>query len=316
MRSGVHIVDVMITAENLTKRYGATTAVNDLSFTVRPGVVTGFLGRNGAGKSTTMRMLVGLDRPTTGRISIDGRDYREFNDPLRHVGAMLDARGVHPGRSGYDHLLAVAYSNGIPRRRVEQVVEMVGLRSVVFRRAGGFSLGMGQRLGIATALLGDPEILVLDEPTNGLDPDGILWLRTLLSRIAAEGRTVFLSSHLMSELALIAEDLVVIGGGELLAVGSVDAVVASVSPETVRVITPEAGALARALQGPGVSVSSTDSETLDVQGLAAREIGSIAAGARIVLYGLETHQASLEEAFMQITQGAPVHGAHLQEVAE
>ncbi len=175
---------------------------------------------------------------------------------------------------------------------------------------------MGQRLGIATALLGDPEILVLDEPTNGLDPDGILWLRTLLSRIAAEGRTVFLSSHLMSELALIAEDLVVIGGGELLAVGSVDAVVASVSPETVRVITPEAGALARALQGPGVSVSSTDSETLDVQGLAAREIGSIAAGARIVLYGLETHQASLEEAFMQITQGAPVHGAHLQEVAE
>ncbi|MEI4747804.1 ABC transporter ATP-binding protein [Rhodococcus erythropolis] len=294
----------MIIAESLTKRYGEKVAVEDLSFTVRPGAVTGFLGPNGAGKSTTMRMLVGLDQPTDGRITIDGRDYRELPDPLRHVGVLLDARAVHPGRSARNHLLMVAHTHQIPAARVDEVLNMVGLDSVARQRAGGFSLGMGQRLGVATALLGDPEVLVLDEPVNGLDPDGVLWMRELLRRLAREGRTVFLSSHLMSELSLIAEDLVVIGQGKLLACGAMDDIVSSVAPNTIRVITPDAAVLTAALQGPHVSVTSSDRETLEIEGLSAREVGVRAAAAGVTLYELTSHSLSLEEAFMQITKNA------------
>lgn len=297
-------VKSMIIAESLTKRYGEKVAVADLSFTVRPGAVTGFLGPNGAGKSTTMRMLVGLDQPTDGRITIDGRDYRELPDPLRHVGVLLDARAVHPGRSARNHLLMVAHTHQIPAARVDEVLNMVGLDSVARQRAGGFSLGMGQRLGVATALLGDPEVLVLDEPVNGLDPDGVLWMRELLRRLAREGRTVFLSSHLMSELSLIAEDLVVIGQGKLLACGAMDDIVSSVAPNTIRVITPDAAVLTAALQGPHVSVTSSDRETLEIEGLSAREVGVRAAAAGVTLYELTSHSLSLEEAFMQITKNA------------
>lgn len=293
----------MITAEHLTKRYGETAAVDDLSFAVRPGVVTGFLGPNGAGKSTTMRMLVGLDNPTSGRITIDGRLYRDLPDPLRHVGVMLDARAVHPGRSAFHHLLAVAQTHGMPTARVHEVLEMVGLGAVAHRRAGGFSLGMSQRLGVATALLGDPQVLVLDEPVNGLDPDGVLWIRRLLASLAREGRTVFLSSHLMSELALIAEHLVVIGQGRLLAASSVDHLLASVGPPGVRVVTPDAAGLTTVLRGPDVTVTATDAETLQVQGLDAREVGRRAAAQGVVLAELTPHRVTLEDAFMQLTQG-------------
>lgn len=294
----------MIIAEHLTKRYGDKTAVDDLSFSVRQGTVTGFLGPNGAGKSTTMRILVGLDKPTAGRISIDGRDYIGLPDPLRHVGIMLDSKATHPGRSAYRHLMAVAQTHGISEKRVVQVLDMVGLSSVARKRAGGFSLGMSQRLGVATALLGDPQVLVLDEPVNGLDPDGVLWIRGMLSSLAEEGRTVFLSSHLMSELSLIAQELVVIGQGRLLAAGSVENIVSSAAPGTTRVVTPDAGALAEALQGPEVSVTSTDRETLSVRGRTAREVGTIAADHGITLYELAAQRLSLEEAFMQITRNA------------
>jgi ABC-2 type transport system ATP-binding protein len=292
----------MIIAEGLTKKYRDRLAVDDLSFTVRPGVVTGFLGPNGAGKSTTMRMLVGLDEPTSGRITIAGTGYRELPDPLRHVGVLLDARAVHPGRSARNHLLMVAHTHQIPIARVDEVLNMVGLTSVARQRAGGFSLGMGQRLGVANALLGDPDVLVLDEPVNGLDPDGVLWMRELLRSLARDGRTVFLSSHLMSELSLIAEDLVVIGQGKLLARGAVDDIVASVAPNTIRVLTPDATALAAVLHAPHVRVVSTGRETLEIEGLSTREVGVAAAAAGLTLYELTTHRLSLEEAFMQITK--------------
>ncbi|WP_119696559.1 ABC transporter ATP-binding protein [Microbacterium halotolerans] len=304
----------MIVAEHLTKRYGGKTAVADLSFAVRPGVVTGFLGPNGAGKSTTMRMLVGLDEPTSGSITVDGQCYWDLPDPLRHVGVLVDAKAVHPGRSAYHHLLAIAQTHRIPAARVGEVLEMVGLSSVARKRAGGFSLGMGQRLGIAAALLGDPRVLVLDEPVNGLDPDGVLWIRRMLSDLAASGRTVFLSSHLMSELSLIADDLVVIGQGRLLASGSVSDVVSSVAPSTVRVVTPDAADLAAALQGADVTVTSPDRETLDVQGRSAREIGEFAGARGFTLHELTTRRISLEEAFMQITRNAVEYGTS-QEVA-
>lgn len=304
----------MINATDLTKRYGEKTAVDHLSFSVRPGVVTGFLGPNGAGKSTTMRMLVGLDRPTSGRITIGGRLYRELPDPLRHVGVMLDARAVHPGRSAHHHLVAVAQTHGLPESRVGEVLEMVGLSAVARRRAGGFSLGMSQRLGVATALLGDPEVLVLDEPVNGLDPDGVLWIRRLLAGLAREGRTVFLSSHLMSELSLIADDLVVVGQGRLLAASSVADFLASAGPAGVRVVTPDATALMGALQGPGVDITATDAQTLEIQGTGAREVGRAAAAHGVALVELTTLRPSLEEAFMRITQGAVEFGAH-EEVA-
>jgi ABC-2 type transport system ATP-binding protein len=304
----------MIQSTHLTKRYGEKTVVDDLSFTVRPGVVTGFLGPNGAGKSTTMRMLVALDRPSGGDITVHGRRYRDLPDPVRHLGVMLDARSVNPGRTARNHLLAVADTHGICRARVDEVLEMVGLGAVAHRRAGGFSLGMSQRLGIATALLGDPAALVLDEPVNGLDPDGVLWLRELLVRLAAEGRTVFLSSHLMSELSLIASDLVVIGQGRLLAAGTVDDVIESVAPQTTRVVTPDAPRLAAAVQRSGIEVRRSGGETLFVNGYTAREVGVIAARHGVTLHELTTERASLEEAFMHITRNAVEYTSH-QEVA-
>ncbi|MEV4669964.1 MULTISPECIES: ATP-binding cassette domain-containing protein [Microbacterium] len=294
----------MITSHHLTKRYGEKTVVDNLTFTVRPGVVTGFLGPNGAGKSTTMRMLVGLDRPTDGRITVGGRRYQDLPDPIRHLGVMLDARAVNPGRTALNHLLVVAETHNIARARAIEVLEMVGLGAVANKRAGGFSLGMSQRLGIATALLGDPATLVLDEPVNGLDPDGVLWLRHLLVRLAAEGRTVFLSSHLMSELSLIAKDLVVIGQGRLLAAGTVEDVIESVAPETTRVVSPDASRLADVIQRSGVEVRRSGEDTLFISGFSAREVGHIAAGQGATLYALSAERASLEEAFMQITRNA------------
>ncbi|MEV0395595.1 ABC transporter ATP-binding protein [Polymorphospora rubra] len=304
----------MIVSQNLTKRYGEKTVVDDLSFTVRPGVVTGFLGPNGAGKSTTMRMLVGLDRPTRGEITIGGRRYQDLPDPVRHLGVMLDARSANPGRTALNHLLVVGETHGIGRARAHEVLEMVGLGAVADKRAGGFSLGMSQRLGIATALIGDPTTLVLDEPVNGLDPDGVLWLRHLLVRLAVEGRTVFLSSHLMSELSLIADDLVVIGQGRLLASGTVDDVIESVAPQTTRVVTPDAGRLADAAQNKGIDVRRADDDTLFISGCTAREVGIIAAAEGVTLYELVTERASLEEAFMHITRNAVEYTSH-EEVA-
>jgi ABC-2 type transport system ATP-binding protein len=294
----------MIEAVGLTKRYGPKTAVQDLSFTVRPGIVTGFLGPNGAGKSTTMRMLVGLDTPTEGRATVNGRRYAEHTAPLREVGAMLEARAVHTGRSAFNHLAALAATHGIPRRRVEEVVDLVGLREVARRRAGGFSLGMGQRLGIASALLGDPATLILDEPVNGLDPEGILWIRNLLKSLAAEGRTVLVSSHLMSEMALTAEHLIVIGKGRLIADTSVAEFTAQASSGAVLVRTPDAERLTRVLgDQPGVVVT-TEEDRLEVTGTDSERIGRLAAEHGVVLFELTPHQASLEEAFMELTKDA------------
>ncbi|MFI0940091.1 ATP-binding cassette domain-containing protein [Streptomyces sp. NPDC021020] len=293
----------MIEAHALTKRYGERTAVSDLSFTVRPGAVTGFLGPNGAGKSTTMRMILGLDAPTSGWATVNGKRYAEHRAPLHEVGAMLEARAVHTGRTAYNHLLALAATTGITRRRVDEVVDIVGLRDVARKRAGGFSLGMGQRLGIASALLGDPATLVLDEPVNGLDPEGILWIRNLLKGLAAEGRTVLLSSHLMSEMALTAEYLIVIGRGRLMADVSVAEFVTAAGG-TVRVRTDEAARLRTLLAGPDVSVSSTERDVLDVTGLSSDRIGRIAAEAGIALAELTPRQASLEDAFMEMTREA------------
>lgn len=294
----------MIISHHLTKTYGEKTVVDDLTFAVRPGVVTGFLGPNGAGKSTTMRMLVGLDRPSSGSITVGRHRYQDLPDPVRHLGVMLDARAVNPGRTALNHLLVVAETHNIARTRALEVLEMVGLGAVADKRAGGFSLGMSQRLGIATALLGDPAALVLDEPVNGLDPDGVLWLRQLLVRLAAEGRTVFLSSHLMSELSLMATDLVVIGQGRLLAAGTVEDVIESVVPQTTRVVSPDASRLADAIQRSGVEVRRSGEDTLFISGYTAREVGTIAAGEGATLYGLSSERASLEEAFMQITRNA------------
>jgi ABC-2 type transport system ATP-binding protein len=295
----------MIQAQGLTKRYGDKLAVDDLTFDVRPGIVTGFLGPNGAGKSTTMRMILGLDAPTAGSVLIDGKRYRDLPAPLEHVGAMLEARAIHTGRSAYNHLLAMAQTHGIPRSRVGEVIDLVGLQDVARRRAGGFSLGMGQRLGIASALLGDPQILILDEPANGLDPEGILWIRTLLKNLAAEGRTVFLSSHLMSEIAQTADHLVVIGRGRLIADKSVDEVVAQASLEAaVHVRSPQAAELAEALARPSVKVERLGSELLVVHGLSSRAIGEAAAHAGLVLHELTPQQTTLEEAFMALTGDA------------
>jgi ABC-2 type transport system ATP-binding protein len=295
----------MIQAQGLTKRYGDKLAVDDLTFDVRPGIVTGFLGPNGAGKSTTMRMILGLDAPTAGSVLIDGKRYRDLPAPLEHVGAMLEARAIHTGRSAYNHLLAMAQTHGIPRSRVGEVIDLVGLQDVARKRAGGFSLGMGQRLGIASALLGDPQILILDEPANGLDPEGILWIRTLLKNLAAEGRTVFLSSHLMSEIAQTADHLVVIGRGRLIADKSVDEVVAQASLEAaVHVRSPQAAELAQALARPSVKVERLGSELLVVHGLSSRAIGEAAAHAGLVLHELTPQQTTLEEAFMALTGDA------------
>ena len=292
----------MIEARGLTKDYGPKRAVDDLSFSVRPGIVTGFLGPNGSGKSTTMRLIIGLDRPTAGTVTVNGKLYRDFPAPLREVGALLEARAVHPGRSAYNHLMALAQTHGVPRARVVELIERVGLQEVARKRVGTFSLGMGQRLGIAAALLADPEILILDEPANGLDPEGIQWIRNLLKELAAEGRTVFLSSHLMSEMALTAEHLIVIGRGRLIADLSVADFVRRASKDTVRVRSPQASELAAALATDGVTVEPDDGGALLVTGLTAEQVGEAAAAHGLVLHELTPLQASLEEAFMDVTR--------------
>ena len=292
----------MIEARGLTKRYGAKVAVDDLSFTVRPGIVTGFLGPNGAGKSTTMRMLLGLDAPSAGSATIGGRRYVDQPAPLREVGALLEAKAVHTGRSARNHLLALAATTGISTRRVQDVIDLVGLTDVAGKRAGGFSLGMGQRLGIASALLGDPGTLILDEPVNGLDPEGILWIRNLLKGLAAEGRTIFVSSHLMSEMALTASHLIVIGRGRLIADVSVQELVSMGARDQVRVKTTKASELRGLLAGDGVVVTSHGDDVLEVSGVDSAYIGAVAARAGIALVELTPQQASLEEAFMEITR--------------
>jgi ABC-2 type transport system ATP-binding protein len=292
----------MIEARGLTKRYGDKVAVDNLSFTVKPGIVTGFLGPNGAGKSTTMRMILGLDAPTTGNVTVDGRRYAQHAAPLHEVGALLEAKAIHTGRSAHNHLLALAATTGISRRRVDEVVDLVGLREVARKRAGGFSLGMGQRLGIASALLGDPATLILDEPVNGLDPEGILWIRNLLKGLAAEGRTVFVSSHLMSEMALTAEQLIIIGRGRLIADVSVAGFIRDSSQQTTRVRSPQAAQLRDLLTGPDVTVTSSEAGALEVHGLDTEAIGEIAAEHAITLHELTPVHASLEEAFMDLTR--------------
>ncbi|MFF0160401.1 ABC transporter ATP-binding protein [Streptomyces sp. NPDC005263] len=294
----------MIEVRELTKRYGDKTVVDNLSFTVRPGEVTGFLGPNGAGKSTTMRMIVGLDSPTAGSVTVSGRSYAEQPAPLHEIGALLEAKSVHPGRSAFNHLMGLAYTHGIPRRRVDEVIELAGLTSVAGKRVGAFSLGMGQRLGIASALLGDPAIVMLDEPVNGLDPEGVLWVRNLLRSLADEGRAVMLSSHLMSETALIADHLVIIGRGRLLADTTVDDFTQEASGGGVKVVTAESARLRSLLSGPAVAISSSSDEELLVSGRDAREIGSIASQHGITLYELTPQAVSLEAAFMDLTRDA------------
>ncbi|HUA70248.1 MAG TPA: ABC transporter ATP-binding protein [Solirubrobacteraceae bacterium] len=292
----------MITVENVTKRYGDKVAVDDLSFEVKPGIVTGFLGPNGAGKSTTMRLILGLDAPTAGTVTLDGRKYQDLPAPLHEVGAMLEARAIHTGRSAYNHLLALAQTHGIGRSRVNEVIDLVGIQAVARKRVGGFSLGMGQRLGVAAALLGDPRVLILDEPANGLDPEGILWIRTLLKRLAKDGRTVFLSSHLMSEMAQTADHLVVIGRGRLIADTTVEDFVHRASTgAAVRVVSEQATALRDALAAHDARVDNVERGVLEVHGLTGRQIGEIALAEQIVLAELTPLQASLEQAFMQLT---------------
>jgi ABC-2 type transport system ATP-binding protein len=300
----VYSVVRMIEVESLTKRYGAKTAVHDLSFTVQPGTVTGFLGPNGAGKSTTMRVIAGLDEPTSGRVRVNGRSYRASRAPMAELGILLEAKAVHTGRSARNHLLAMAQTAGISRRRVDEVIELVGLTGVAGKRVGGFSLGMGQRLGIASALLGGPQTVVLDEPVNGLDPDGVRWIRTLLRQLADEGRTVFVSSHLMSEMAQTATQLVVIGKGRLIADCTVGEFVARSTSSSVAVRTPETARLRGLLLGPDVSVTSEQPDRLEVTGLSAEQIGTIAWQAHLPLFELTIVQPSLEEAFMQATSDA------------
>jgi ABC-2 type transport system ATP-binding protein len=292
----------MIEARGLSKHYGETVAVDELTFTVQPGMVTGFLGPNGSGKSTTMRLILGLDRPTKGNVTVNGTPYIAHHRPLNEVGALLEAKAIHGGRSAYNHLLAIAQSNHIERKRVDEVLDLVGLHAVARKRAKGFSLGMGQRLGIATALLADPEVLLLDEPVNGLDPEGILWIRTLLKHMATQGKTVFVSSHLMSEMALTADHLIVIGRGRLIADAGVDEVIRMSSSTHVRVRSPQADGLTKLISAhKGAALTSPDG-TLAVTGLTPEAIGDLAAANGVVLHELTLVQASLEEAFMELTE--------------
>ena len=292
----------VISAAGLTKDYGEKRAVDHLSFDVKPGVVTGFLGPNGSGKSTTMRLILGLDAPSGGDVTVNGKHYRDHKAPLHEVGALLEARSVHTGRSAYNHLLALAQTHGIGRKRVDDLIDLVGLHDVARKRAGQFSLGMGQRLGIATALLGDPHTLLLDEPVNGLDPEGIHWIRNLLKALAAEGRAVFVSSHLMSEMAVTADHLIVIGRGRLIADTSVDEFVRQASGAVVRVRSPQATELRELVLGPHVTVKSDEPSVLEISGATPEMIGEIAAANGIVLHELTPMQASLEEAFMELTR--------------
>ncbi|HEX3802771.1 MAG TPA: ATP-binding cassette domain-containing protein [Solirubrobacteraceae bacterium] len=293
----------MIEVHGITKQYGERVAVDDLTFTIQPGVVTGFLGPNGAGKSTTMRLILGLDRPTRGTATVNGKQYRDLVAPLHEVGALLEARAVHTGRSGYNHLLALAQTHGIPRARIDEVIELVGLGSVAHKRVASFSLGMGQRLGVAAALLGDPATVILDEPANGLDPEGIRWIRNLLKGLAAEGRTVFLSSHLMSEMEQTAEHLIVIGRGRLIADTDVASFVATASSGApVRVRAAQPTALADALTAAGGRTEKLEGQALQVFGLSSERIGEIAAAQQLVLHELTPLQVSLEDAFMDLTK--------------
>ena len=294
----------MIEIHALTKRYGTTTAVSDLTFTVRPGTVTGFLGPNGAGKSTTMRMILGLDEPTSGSVTVNGRPPRAHAAPLHELGGLLDPRAVHPSRSAYHHLLALARTSGIRRARVDEIIDMAGLRAVAGRPAGKFSLGMAQRLGIAAALLGDPATVVLDEPVNGLDVEGIRWIRALLHDLAAQGKTVFVSSHLMSEIAQTATHLIVIGRGRLIADTGVAEFIATAGPPSVRVRSSDQDALAGRLRSPDVTVTRDGDGALAVSGLSAAQIGAAAAAAGITVLELSAVEASLEDAFVDLTQDA------------
>ena len=308
----------MIEAVNLTKRYGKKTAVDNISFTVEPGTVTGFLGPNGAGKSTTMRMIMGLDKPTSGKVTINGRPYRQLSAPLCEVGALLDAKGLHGSRSARNHLRQLAASNGIPAKRVDEVLDITGLASVAKKRVKGFSLGMGQRLGIAAALLGDPGVLLFDEPVNGLDPEGVKWVRETCRRLAGEGRTVFISSHLMSEMAQTADHLLVIGRGRILTAGPVDDVIASATTDRVRVASPQATQLAELMASRNLAARPVAPSVLETTDTTAAAIGELAAQSGIVLHELTTIHASLEEAYLTLTSDSveyrtdPAHQAASQ----
>jgi ABC-2 type transport system ATP-binding protein len=306
---------LVIKVEGLTKRYGDTTAVDEVSFTVRPGVVTGFLGPNGAGKSTTMRLILGLDRPTSGSVMVNGKQYRHAPAPMHEVGALLEAKAVHTSRSAYNHLRVLAATHRIPARRVDEVLDLVGLSDVARKRVGGFSLGMGQRLGIASALLGDPDVVILDEPINGLDPEGIRWVRDLLGSLADEGRTVFVSSHLMSEMALTAQHVVIVGRGRVIADVAMDDIIAGASPGVVIVRTPDVERLAVALRGPGITTTSAGPGSLEVSGTSAEAIGEIAFDQRILLHALIPQEASLEEVFMEMTRDAVEYHGHVETAA-
>jgi ABC-2 type transport system ATP-binding protein len=291
----------MIEAQGLTKRYGSTLAVDHLSFRVEPGRITGFLGPNGAGKTTTMRLILGLDRPTSGTVTVNGKPFSRLTWPMREVGALLDAKAVHGGRSAYSHLLCVAQTNNLPRRRIGEVLELVGLSDVARKRSKGFSLGMGQRLGIAAALLGDPKILMFDEPVNGLDPEGILWIRNLMKALAAEGRTVFVSSHLMSEMENTADHLIVIGKGRLISDCTTEEFIAANSQQSVRVRSPQAGELAAAASAAGAAVRNDEDGALMLLGMTAAQVGDLAFEHGIRIHELAPAHASLEQAFMELT---------------
>ncbi|HEY6746778.1 MAG TPA: ATP-binding cassette domain-containing protein [Mycobacteriales bacterium] len=297
----------MIQATGVSKRYGPTLAVDDLSFTVPPGMVTGFLGPNGSGKSTTMRLILGLDAPTAGAVTVNGRSYRDYRRPLYEVGALLDAKAFHGGRSAYHHLLALALSNGIGRSRVGEVLDLVGLSTVAHQRAGGFSLGMAQRLGIAAALLGDPPVLMFDEPVNGLDPEGVVWIRTLLRSLAAEGRTVFLSSHLMTEMALTADRLVVIGRGRLIAETTVAEFVDGGSGAYVLARSPQTGRLRELLEARGATVVPEAQDAVRITGVPSDDVGELAQRSGITLLELSAHRTSLEQRYLQLTDDCVDH---------
>src|SRR5690625_316711 len=291
----------MIDAQNLTKRYGQKTAVDGISFTVQPGMVTGFLGPNGAGKSTTMRMIVGLDHPTNGHVDVNGRAYHKHKAPLAEVGSLLEAKAVHPGRSAYAHLSALAATHGISKKRIDEVIDLTGLSGVAKKRVGGFSLGMGQRLGMAVALLGDPKTLILDEPVNGLDPEGVLWVRNLVRYLASQGRTVFLSSHLMSEMTQTADHLIVIGRGRILADSPIKDVIQGSGGSYTRVVTDEPERLEGLLNGSGAGVRRTDGY-LEVTEADQRTIAQTALDNRILIWELTPVTASLEDAYMRLTR--------------
>lgn len=303
----------MIRVQNLTKRYGKRLAVDGVSFTVEPGRVTGFLGPNGAGKSTTMRMIVGLARPTKGSATLNGREYRHLPGPLRDVGALLDARSAHRGRTAYKHLLSLAATHGIGKARVHEVIGLAGLESVAHRRVGGFSLGMGQRLGIAAALLGDPRIVILDEPVNGLDPEGIIWIRSLLRGLAEEGRTVLLSSHLMSEMTQTADHLIVIGRGRILADGPLHDVVSQATGDAVRVRTPDVRALIQAVDRHATTITLTPDGALEISGLSPAQVAEAAGSAGVVLHELTPLRGSLEAAYLSLTAEAVEYRANTAE---